>query len=147
MAIKFMFAILPPHVEDECASVCGLIWLAGDPRLVVKTAHIGFHAARYASNGKVLSDANAVIGAYLFRLGFSYDTIRFLTHTSPDSMEWLTNEAAEQFGITAQVLSPLKANRADVKNSGPWETPPWLLYIPAIVMGIFTLGFIRKTIG
>jgi hypothetical protein len=132
-------------VDDSCASVCGLMWLAGDRRMVVRTAHIGFHAAYDGSTGEVSSAGNALVGAYLNFLGFSDDAIGFLTDTPPDnSIQWLTAEVAEQYGITAQVLSPPKANRADVKISG--QAPPWLLYyIPAVAMGILTLGFIAKT--
>jgi hypothetical protein len=144
------------EVFDRCASVCGLMWLAGESRAVLETASIGFHAA-YDSNGQVSSEANAVIGAYLDRLGFSYAAVRFLTHTSPNSMQWLNANVAEQYGITAIVLpaTPVppvsKASGANPNNSSNLEAtpsfPPWLLFIPAIVMGLFTLGFITKTIG
>ena len=31
--------------NDVCASVCGLIWLAGQPRYLTESSKIGFHAA------------------------------------------------------------------------------------------------------
>src|SRR5262245_7862424 len=37
----------------ECASVCGLMWLAGTPRSFHDNSRVGFHAAYYSSNGKV----------------------------------------------------------------------------------------------
>jgi hypothetical protein len=91
-------------VPENCASVCGLMWLAGTPRGVKEDAHIGFHAAYYASTKKVSPEANAWVGAYLNRLGFSYATIEFLTQTSPDSMQWVTGDLASKYGIKALVM-------------------------------------------
>src|SRR5262249_54402571 len=83
-------------VEEYCASVCALMWLAGGSnRAVWDTAHIGFHAAYYGENGTVTPEGNALVGAYLHSLGFNDEAIVFLTQKQPDSMEWLTSEKAK----------------------------------------------------
>jgi hypothetical protein len=123
-------------VINECTSVCGLIWLAGIVRSFSEDDHLGFHAAYYSDSGKVSSEANALVGAYLSRLGFSYRTIQFLTYAAPDSMQWLTSKTAAQYGIDANVYPSFPKARSAQTN--------WRLYIPAIVMGIFMLGFIMK---
>jgi hypothetical protein len=127
-------------VINYCASVCGLIWLAGTNRVVDETAHIGFHAAYDASDGQVSPEANAWIGAYLSHLGFSYTTIEFLTRTSPDSMQWITADLAARYGIRALIMREQPSTMSD----GPARNK-WWMFIPAIVMGIFTIGFIAKT--
>jgi hypothetical protein len=48
----------------------------------------------------VTAGGNAVVGAYLARLGFSYDAIYTLTKTKPDDMLWMTGE----LGIRATLL-------------------------------------------
>jgi hypothetical protein len=111
------------------------MWLAGKIRGLTEDDRIGFHAAYYGSNGKVSSEANAMVGAYLNRLGFSYRTIHFLTYAAPDSMQWLTSENAKQYGIDADIYPSLRPKSARTD---------WQLFIPAIVMGIFVLGFIKR---
>jgi hypothetical protein len=90
---------------DKCASVCGLIWLAGKYRLADTWSQIGFHAAYYTDDQSVTSEGNAVIGAYLSRLGFPYRTIQFLTAAPPNDMQWLTAENTKQYGIEVRYLS------------------------------------------
>jgi hypothetical protein len=91
--------------ESRCASVCGLIWLAGNFRYAYEGAKIGFHSAYYASNGKVTAEGNALVGAYLSRLGFSNAAITYLTSAPPDSMQWLSCEALDRYNIEAYILS------------------------------------------
>jgi len=123
-------------VSDLCASVCGLIWLAGSHRMMVEDARIGFHAAFYL-NGQVSSNANAVIGAYLNRLGFSYTTIEFLTYASPDSMQWLTNDQATRY-FDAWVFPKLK------KPTSVQRPNVWMTAIGTIAIAIFLLGAWKK---
>src|SRR5262249_17346734 len=68
---------------DTCASVCGLMWLAGTPRFVFSDAAVGFHSAYNKEDGSVAGGGNAVIGAYLAKLGFKYETIYYLMQTAP----------------------------------------------------------------
>lgn len=72
---------------STCASACALLWLAGRNRVAGRRAAIGFHAA--SVNGSVVSDGNAVVGAYLSQLGLSLGAVVKLTQSSPDDMYWL----------------------------------------------------------
>jgi hypothetical protein len=88
----------------ECASACGLIWLAGSPRAVQYGAKIGFHAAYNARTRVPTPEANAFIGGYLRDLGFGFDAVRYITQTPPDQMEWLTAEKARKYNIDVEFL-------------------------------------------
>ena len=91
--------------DTVCASVCGLIWLAGAKRGLAPSSKIGFHAASNP-NGEETGAGNALVGGYLKELGFSYGAIMFMTSASPDDMQWLTPEIATRFGITYALLNP-----------------------------------------
>jgi hypothetical protein len=93
-------------VNATCASICGLIWLAGEPRLLAATSKIGFHAAFRVEDGQESGRANALIGAYLSRLGLSYQAIAYLTEASPDDMQWLNPDDAAKVGITYKLIEP-----------------------------------------
>jgi len=97
-------------VTKHCASMCAVVWLAGSPRWVVSGAHIGFHAAYLSdedgNNLGVSPGGNAIIGAFLGKLGYSNETIRRLTETDPESMYWLTRETAKELGIEAKIIEP-----------------------------------------
>jgi hypothetical protein len=90
-------------VLRECASSCALIWLASKDRTVKSDAKVGFHAIFFA-NGQVSPGGNAMVGAYLFKLGFSPETIDYLTKTPPKKVEWLDSEKAEHYGIDVNVV-------------------------------------------
>ena len=84
-----------------CTSSCGLIWLAGKVRLLGNSARIGFHAA-YTGSGDAARETgagNALVGAYLTKLGLSYGAIAFLTEAAPGTMNWLHPEDAQRVGI------------------------------------------------
>jgi hypothetical protein len=91
-------------VNTSCASACALIWLASKDRTVKSDARVGFHAISLANSGQVSPDGNALVGAYLFKLGFRPDTIAYLTQTSPKKLEWLDGEKAEHYGIDVNVV-------------------------------------------
>jgi hypothetical protein len=84
---------------NVCASACGLIWVAGIRHGGFVDSHIGFHSAYRNDTGQVSGGANALVGAYLSRLGFSTSAIYYMTKTDPESMEWLTLEKARELGI------------------------------------------------
>jgi hypothetical protein len=96
-------------VATRCTSMCAIIWLAGSVRWVFSGAHIGFHAIYIADErtGKtrISPGGNAVVGAFLGKLGFSDLTIRRLTEAEPDSMYWLTYEEAKELGIVAKSIT------------------------------------------
>jgi hypothetical protein len=88
----------------RCASVCELIWLAGKTRHAQEDTEIGFHAAYYAADRQVTAEGNAMVGAYLNRLGFSYAAVRYLTSASPSTMQWVDCKALDQYGIEAFIM-------------------------------------------
>ncbi len=95
-------------VVDEntvCTSVCGLIWLAGSSRVLTPSSKIGFHTA-YNSDGQESGQGNALLGAYLTRLGFSNDAVIYLTQATPDDMQWLNPADAARVGITYSLINP-----------------------------------------
>jgi hypothetical protein len=91
--------------DNTCASMCGLIWLAGKTRWLAPSAHVGFHAVRTAATGDISSSGNAWVGGYLRDLGFSYAAVSYFTQAPPESMEWLTPEKAKQLGVNINVMS------------------------------------------
>lgn len=91
-----------------CASACGLVWLAGASRLMEAGARIGFHAAYTVRAGRARESgaANALIGAYLSRLGLSDQTILYVSQAAPENMTWLTPAAAGRLGLELRVVPP-----------------------------------------
>jgi hypothetical protein len=88
--------------KNTCASSCGLIWFSGMPRYLSNEVNIGFHSAYTIENGKTLETGvgNAIVGAYLTRLGATYETIIYFTEASPDEINWLTPIAARKLNIS-----------------------------------------------
>jgi len=100
-----------------CASACGLVWLAGQPRFMTEHPQIGFHAAYDMTDGtpREKGAPNAVIGAYLGALGLSQRVILYVTTAPPDGMQWLSLEDASSLGI--------EIRRLDSSIGGPSEEP------------------------
>jgi hypothetical protein len=122
MIHKRGYATVVPD-DQVCASACGLIWLAGISRFVSETARIGFHAA-YVSSGDTKSESgvgNAMVGAYLTRIGLSYKAIAFLTSAPPDDMQWLHPDDARSIGIDFDTVSARPSSEA---WSAPSRTKP-----------------------
>jgi hypothetical protein len=110
--------------NDVCASVCGLIWLAGQPRFLAESSKIGFHAA-FRADGQESGRANALVGAYLSRLGFSYRAIAYLTDAPPDEMHWLTPRDAADAGINYSLIRPPAPEpRPFIAKPAPQYHPP-----------------------
>lgn len=84
-----------------CASACGLVWLAGEPRALGQDAHVGLHAAYLRRDGVSVETgaANALIGAYLGRLGFDDHAIVYLTSAAPNEMTWILPADRQRYGI------------------------------------------------
>jgi hypothetical protein len=89
-----------------CASACAIAWLGGEKRFVGRGANVGFHAAYVLKAGGAVAESapgNAVLGAYLDRLGLSEDAIRYVTDAEPSTIHWMsTIEAAEHGIVVAQ---------------------------------------------
>lgn len=102
--------------DSSCVSACALIWLAGQPRMITKTAGIGFHGAYFESeDGKKLptSVGNALVGAYLGNLGFSERLISYVTAAGPTDIEWLSKTKSENLGLSVTYIDDkLKIEKA-----------------------------------
>jgi len=90
-----------------CASACGLVWLAGTTRVLGPEAHVGLHAAYLRRHGIDVETgaANALIGAYLGRLGFDDRAIVYLTSAAPDEMTWILPADRQRYGIAFEAAA------------------------------------------
>jgi hypothetical protein len=79
-----------------CASACATAWLGGTQRFMGRQAMIGFHAAYLNQDGHAVEtgSGNALLGAYLNKLGLPDRAVVFITQSSPESMTWLSPETA-----------------------------------------------------
>jgi hypothetical protein len=88
---------------EECESSCALIWASGTTQYIASEGgyYIGFHGVYLMNidkNGFPVKGAkaeanpsgNAVVGAYLWQLGYGYKAIKEMTKSAPDEMLWLT---------------------------------------------------------
>jgi hypothetical protein len=103
---RYIFARGFPTIveEGECASACALIWLAGGTRYVGENAKVGFHAVytqESKRNLKVDSIGNALVGAYLNRIGLNADTVAYVTSAPPSEMRWISERDAKKIGLIA----------------------------------------------
>ena len=85
----------------RCASACALAWLGGTRRLMGSGAQIGFHSAYDMQSGREIGVANAVMGAYLNRIGLPYSAVIYITQAPPESM---TISDAKKIGIDVALL-------------------------------------------
>jgi hypothetical protein len=92
----------------QCTSVCALIWLAGTPRTVGgNNARIGFHGA-FRAGGEVTGPGNALVGAYLTKLGMGQAAIIGMTQALPQDMTWLELRQAREWDIVLEVMRPAR---------------------------------------
>lgn len=105
--------------SDECLSGCAFIWLAGKAKGVSSEATVGFHGAYDLINNVATNTAvgNALLGAYLSRLGYSDDFIVFATKATPEEFSYLDIESIQTFAIPTNIFKDGKWNK-------PMETPP-----------------------
>jgi hypothetical protein len=115
-------------VVDECYSVCAVMWLAGVKRFAFSDSEIGFHGAYDVDTKAATSAGNALVGAYLARLGFSYGMIVQMTEAAPDEVNLLNFARANKLGIAMTVLpTQKKAAAATSPASGavPYVKDVW----------------------
>jgi hypothetical protein len=89
----------------RCASACALAWLGGTQRFMGTGARIGLHAASDRKSGRVTGVGNALLGAYLNRVGLPYSAVIYLAQAAPDSITWLSFADARRLGIEVTLLS------------------------------------------
>jgi hypothetical protein len=113
-----------------CVSACTFIWLAGVERGAFDDSAIGFHSAYAIKDDKpeVSGAGNAVVGAYLTKLGFGYRAIIYFTETSPEEAEWFNFAKAKELGIKVTQLAGTKQHASPGPQMKPQqktvELPP-----------------------
>ncbi|MCB8878255.1 COG3904 family protein [Acidisoma silvae] len=116
-----------------CASACALAWLGGTQRYIQGSGEVGFHAAYMedASGQKSESGVgNALVGAYLTRLGLSDDAIIYIEQADPDNITWLTPDDANRLGIDMTVVPIRTASAPSQTVSPPAATPTASAFVP-----------------
>jgi hypothetical protein len=115
-----------------CASACAVAWLGGEKRFVGRGANVGFHAAYVLKAGGAVAESapgNAVLGAYLDRLGLSEEAIRYVTDADPSTIHWMSMIEAADHGIVVaqwnaaeQSAPPAESSRRS-RNNHAENTP------------------------
>ena len=92
---------------QSCYSACALAWLGGTKRIVGVDGHVSFHAAYVLEDGNARESgvANALVGAYLSKLGLKEDAVIFLTSAPPDDFNELDAEWSANLGIDVEFSS------------------------------------------
>jgi hypothetical protein len=117
--LRNYMTLVPSGVQ--CASACALAWLGGTKRLMGPGARIGFHAASVNENGQAIETGagNALLGAYLNKLGLPDRAILFVTQAHPDEITWLTMADAEREGIDVSLFSMPEEASSGGPSPGP----------------------------
>jgi hypothetical protein len=87
---------------NRCASACALVFAGGQIREMQAHALLGAHAVYVTGTDGVSRETgqgNALVGAYLTRLGYGYQTVAAMTSAAPDGMTWLNPAEARQIGL------------------------------------------------
>lgn len=103
-------------LDSSCVSSCALIWLAGQSRMTMPRARLGFHSAYVEhEDGRkfTASVGNALVGAYLNGLGMNESIVEFVTTAPPDSIRWLSKQQADQLGLFVTLLDDKRRARAN----------------------------------
>jgi hypothetical protein len=91
------------RAREVRAFAYGTIWNARRASLHTE-AHVPLVSRSLRDGG-----GNAMVGAYLRDLGLGFDAINYLTQTSPNQMEWLTEEKAIKYNIKMEIIgTPLR---------------------------------------
>jgi hypothetical protein len=109
--------------QAYCASACALAWLGGAKRFMGSTAQIGFHAAWNAQSGDVSGAGNALVGAYLNKIGMSPSAIVYITAAAPSSMKWLTFNDAKLYGIDVDFLAGQSSTPPPTSSANQSRSP------------------------
>jgi hypothetical protein len=90
----------------RCASACALAWLGGTSRYMSSSSLVGFHAAWVLEDGKKQQTGvgNALVGAYLTKLGLPLSAVVYATQSGPDEITWLNPDDAKKAGIEVAIL-------------------------------------------
>ncbi len=83
----------------QCASSCAIAWLGGARRYMGVNARIGFHAAYRIDTRRESGVGNALLGAYLNRLGLPDRAVAYITVAAPNQITWLSMADARALDI------------------------------------------------
>ena len=120
--LKGFVTVVPDGLR--CASACALAWLGGTRRLMGPGAQIGFHSAYNAASGRETGVGNAIVGAYLNRIGLPYSAVIYITQAAPDAMTWLRISDAKRIGIDVTLLEGAPASPSNGEASAPLPPVP-----------------------
>jgi hypothetical protein len=112
------FSTLVPD-QARCASSCALAWLGGTTRFMGSRAQVGFHAASDGQTHQVTSSGNALVGAYLNKIGLPYSAVIYITSASPDSITWLSKPDAEKLGIEVSLFNTTPTPNFKSRDNAP----------------------------
>jgi ATP-dependent protease ClpP protease subunit len=101
----------------RCMSSCAVIWIAGTRRITSPKHQIGFHAA--SVDGVEKGAGNAMLDAYLSRLGLSYGAIAWATEAGPNEISYLTPTKAKELGIDVETVEESKQATSTTKPTAP----------------------------
>jgi hypothetical protein len=88
----------------DCYSACGLLWLAGVRRAMFDNVDVGFHGVYDGDTLESSSVGNAIVGAYLSRLGYGFSAVIFVTKAPPDKLTRLDSVTAKSLGMSYTLL-------------------------------------------
>jgi hypothetical protein len=131
--------------NSQCNSACALIWLAGSPRTITRTARVGFHASYTDQNGVRLESGvgNALVGRYLTQLNLPISAVIFSTRASPDTLTWLDASNFTESGIETLVVDDfdLSADEDGGDASGKLAKPmpPPITTVPTATTPVETV--------
>jgi hypothetical protein len=110
----------------RCASACAIAWLGGGKRFMAPKAQIGFHAAYVYREGQAAETGvgNALVGAYLNKIGLPDRAIVYITQSPPEEMTWLSISDAQQKGIDVTIFAPSLDLNVTTEFKPPLIKPP-----------------------
>jgi hypothetical protein len=111
---------------SQCASACGLVWLAGSPRILSHSGRVGFHATYIDDSGRRIESGlgNALVGRYLTLLNLPMKAVVFATSSSPSEVSWLTANNLVETGIEARLIDDWQPEVSQVPNGRAAVPPP-----------------------
>lgn len=106
---------------ENCQSACALIWLAGSPRRLSKSAKVGFHSVYLLAGSKpvVSGVGNAIVGRYLTLLNLPEPAVIFATVSPPNGVNWLTPSNYRGVGIDLTVETDYGKSDDNGKSNAP----------------------------
>jgi hypothetical protein len=105
--------------KSECLSACAIVWLGGAARYLGTNALVGFHAFYTVDDNGRLTESgvgNALVGAYLTRIGLSDLAIIYVTQSHPNEMTRLNVDQARLSGIDVSILPPTGAQAPELRD-------------------------------